>query len=40
MMGQRELTSQRMAAFVSQRFFTVFDYVHDPLKFQVRALQA
>lgn len=34
--GFRELTSRRMAAFVKQRFFSVFDYVRDPLKFQVR----
>lgn len=34
MAGFRELTSQRMAKFVGQRFFSVFDYTRDPLKFQ------
>lgn len=32
--GFRALTSQRVAAFVGQRFFSTFDYVRDPLKFQ------
>lgn len=32
--GTRELTSQRVAKFVAQRFFSVSDYVRDPLKFQ------
>ncbi|KAL4422831.1 hypothetical protein ABPG75_009028 [Micractinium tetrahymenae] len=32
--GFRELTSRRVAKFVGQRFFSVFDYVRDPLKFQ------
>jgi hypothetical protein len=30
----RELTSRRMEKFVEQRFFSVFDYKRDPLKFQ------
>jgi hypothetical protein len=33
----RELTSRRVQAFVDQRMFSVFDYVRDPLKFQVGA---
>lgn len=33
--GFRELTSRRVAKFVGARFFSVFDYVRDPLKFQV-----
>lgn len=32
--GFRELTSRRVAKFVGARFFSVFDYVRDPLKFQ------
>ncbi|PSC76022.1 acyl-oxidase [Micractinium conductrix] len=32
--GFRELTSRRVAKFVAQRFFSVFDYTRDPLKFQ------
>lgn len=35
MQGFRDLTSQRVAAFVGRRFFSVFDYINDPLKFQV-----
>jgi hypothetical protein len=34
----RELTSRRVQAFVDQRLFSVFDYVRDPLKFQVGAV--
>ncbi|KAL4448859.1 hypothetical protein ABPG77_007576 [Micractinium sp. CCAP 211/92] len=34
MEGFRELTSRRVSKFVGQRFFSVFDYVRDPLKFQ------
>ncbi|KAK9843434.1 hypothetical protein WJX81_002331 [Elliptochloris bilobata] len=29
----RELTLRRLQLFVSQRFFSVFDYLHDPLRF-------
>lgn len=32
--GFRELTSQRVGKFVAQRFFSVSDYVSNPLKFQ------
>jgi acyl-CoA oxidase len=32
--GVRELTSQRMAKFVAQRFFCTMDYIDNPLKFQ------
>ncbi|KAL4517722.1 hypothetical protein Ndes2526B_g02124 [Nannochloris sp. 'desiccata'] len=32
--GFRELTSQRVGKFVAQRFFSVSDYIKDPLKFQ------
>ena len=32
--GFRELTAQRVAKFVAQRFFSVSDYNNDPLKFQ------
>jgi hypothetical protein len=35
MAGCRELTSQRMAKFVAAKFFSTFDYLRDPLKFQV-----
>lgn len=34
MEGFRQLTSKRVAAFVGRRFFSTFDYVRDPLKFQ------
>ncbi|KAL4857436.1 Acyl-coenzyme A oxidase 3 [Chlorella vulgaris] len=34
MAGCRELTSQRMAKFVAAKFFSTFDYLRDPLKFQ------
>jgi hypothetical protein len=34
MQGFRDLTSKRVAKFVGARFFSVFDYVNDPLKFQ------
>jgi acyl-CoA oxidase len=30
----RELTSKRVKRFVTQKFFSVFDYARDPLKFQ------
>ena len=30
----RELTSQRVVKFVQQRFFSVSDYINDPLRFQ------
>lgn len=37
MQGFRDLTSKRVGAFVAQRYFSVFDYVNDPLKFMVRS---
>ena len=34
MAGCREVTNARVAAIVSRRFFSVFDYTSNPLKFQ------
>jgi acyl-CoA oxidase len=34
LMDFRELTLQRLQKFVAQRFFSVTDYLKDPLKFQ------
>lgn len=36
MQGFRDLTSKRVGKFVGAKFFSVFDYINDPLKFQVR----
>lgn len=34
MQGFRDLTSKRVGKFVGAKFFSVFDYINDPLKFQ------